>query len=619
MSSKQHRVPAQLPGSIRNGQTSSTSEEALPMSRAEMDRRGWDELDVLFVTGDAYVDHPSFGVALLGRWLVSKGFRVGIVAQPNWDSPADIECMGRPRLYAGVTAGTLDSLLAHYTSFRKKRSNDEYTPGGKAGARPNRATLVYSSLVRHAFPGLPLVIGGVEASLRRASHYDFWTDKMRRSILLDSKADLCVYGMGERAVLDITQRLHAMPADEIRTKETLRGIPGTIFAMPARDDLYAVPYGPPSEDELVVLPSHQAILDDPKQLMKATLDMEQQSHRGIHWAVQESGDRQVVMMPPAAGLSTEEMDELYDLPYTRSQHPSYTEPVPAAKMIQFSVTAHRGCAGGCTFCSITLHQGRDIRSRSEESIKQEVTAMTQHPDWEGSLSDVGGPTANMWGARCADDPHACKRPDCLTPTRCKYFECDESKLSSLLKAVKEIEGVKHLRISSGIRYDMTDDNGEYVKALVREYVGGQLKIAPEHMNDNVLKLMRKPKFEMFQKFLDSFGRESEAANKEQYVIPYLISAFPGCTDDDMRDLSAWLRERNWKPRQVQCFLPTPGAVATAMFYAGVDTKGKPISVARTDKERLRQHRILMPDHGAPPSKNRDRKKRKPSRTGSKTR
>lgn len=582
------------------------------MSREEMDRRGWDELDILLVSGDAYVDHPAFGVPLLARWLYAKGYRVGIIAQPRWDNATDIKCMGRPRLFAGVTAGTLDSMLAHYTAFRKKRSNDEYTPGGLAGARPNRATLVYSSLVRHAFPGLPLVIGGVEASLRRASHYDFWTDKVRRSMLLDSKADLLVYGMGERAIIAIAQRLTAIGPDKRPSKETLRGIPGTIFAMPARDELCEAPYGPPSEHELVRLASHEDILADPKALMKATLDMEIQTHRGIHWAVQKSGDRQVVMMPPAGSLSTKEMDALYDLPYTRAQHPSYTELVPAAKMIQFSVTSHRGCAGGCTFCSITLHQGRDIQSRSAESIQQEVRTMTQHPDWAGSISDVGGPTANMWGARCADDPHACKRPDCLTPKVCKYFEVDDGKLVSLLHSLKEIDGVNHLRIASGIRYDMTDNDGQYVQALVREFVGGQLKIAPEHMSDKVLKLMRKPKFDTFQTFLDSFERESQCANKEQYVIPYLISAFPGCTDDDMRDLAAWLRERNWKPRQVQCFIPTPGAVAAAMFYAEIDTKGNPIPVARTDKERLRQHRILIPDSGKPPAKGRGRKKRQKS-------
>ena len=573
--------------------------DALPMSRAEMDRRGWDELDVLLVSGDAYVDHPAFGVPLLGRWLEAKGFRVGIVAQPRWSSPEDIACMGRPRLFAGVTAGTVDSLLAHYTAFRKKRSDDAYTPGGKAGARPNRACIVYTNLVRQAFPGLPVVIGGIEASLRRATHYDFWADKLRASILLDSKADLLAYGMAERAVLEIATRIHdfrTMDGGDPTAKlppEVLHGIHGTTYAVSSLDALERLP-NPPGEDELVTLPSHEAIAADPAKLMEATLAMERQMHQGIRWAVQASGTRHVVLTQPAGLLETEELDALYDLPFTRSPHPVYREPIPAARMIQFSVTAHRGCAGGCTFCSITLHQGRQIRSRSAGSIENEVHTLTQHPDWAGSISDVGGPTANMWGARCADDPTTCKRVDCLTPVVCPHFKTEDAALVELLRKLRDMEGVKHLRVASGVRYDMTGDDSEYLRTLVREFVGGQLKVAPEHMSDHVLKLMRKPKFDAFQHFMETFERESCEVKKEQYVIPYLISAFPGCTDGDMRDLANWLRERRWKPQQVQCFIPTPGTVATAMFYAGINPRGKPIYVARTDKDRMRQHYILQP-------------------------
>jgi uncharacterized radical SAM protein YgiQ len=566
---------------------------ALPMSRREMEERGWSEVDVLLVTGDAYIDHPSFGVALLGRWLCSKGYRVGIVAQPRWDNTTDFKVMGRPRLFVGVTAGTIDSQLAHYTAFRKKRSDDSYTPGGKSGARPNRASIVYTNRIRQAFPGLPVVLGGIEASLRRASHYDFWADKIRRSILLDSKADLLVYGMAERAILEIAQALASVQDSGLEPREALRGIRGTVCLMPSLQALQEAPYT--AGAEIRVLPSHEEIVEDRHKLMKATLTIEQQVHQGTFWAVQQTDKRQLVLAPPAEHLKTAELDALYALPYTRRAHPRYTEEIPAARMIQFSVTSHRGCAGGCSFCSITLHQGREISSRSATSIENEVRAMTRHPDWRGCISDVGGPTANMWGAYCADDASKCRRADCLTPTICPHFRSDEKEQVKLLRQLCQVDGVKNVRIASGVRYDLGADEDGYLRALVSEFVGGQLKIAPEHQNDKVLKLMRKPKFEKFERFLALFEEQSAEAGKEQYVIPYLITAFPGCTDEDMHALAKWLRERNWKPRQVQCFIPTPGTVATAMYYARTDTRGRPIYVARTDKARLRQHGILVSD------------------------
>lgn len=566
-------------------EASGSLKDPLPMSREEMARRNWPELDVLLISGDAYVDHPSFGAALLGRWLCAKGFRVGIVAQPRWTGIDDIARMGRPRLFVGVTAGALDSMLAHYTAFRKKRSDDAYTPGGRAGARPNRACTVYANLARQAFPGLPVVLGGIEASLRRATHYDFWSDKLRPSILLDSKADLLVYGMGEQAVIEIARRLQA--------GESLRGVPGTAFALGARENLRDVP-GAPEEPDLILLPSHEAIAGRPEELMTATLALERQVHQGRHWAVQESGGRRIVFTPPPPALTTPELDALYALPFTRRPHPSYTESVPAARMIQFSVTAHRGCAAGCTFCSITLHQGRQIQSRSAQSLKKEVATLTRHPDWAGSISDVGGPTANMWGARCAADPSVCKRADCLTPKVCRSFKTRDGELVALLRALRAMDGVKHLRVASGVRYDLAGEDGAYLRALVREFVGGQLKIAPEHCCEHVLRLMRKAPFEHFERFLETFARESRGAHKDQYVIPYLISAFPGCTDADMRVLARWLRERGWKPQQVQCFIPTPGTVATAMYFAGIDPDGHRVFVARSDKERMRQHYLLAP-------------------------
>ncbi len=575
------------------GKLAFPQDRPLPMSRAEMDALGWDRLDVLLVTGDAYVDHPSFGTALIGRFLTDAGYRVGIIAQPRWDTPEDVQKLGRPRLFAGVSAGALDSMLAHYTAFRKLRHDDAYTPGNRHGARPNRACIVYTGLVRHAFPGLPVVLGGVEASLRRASHFDFWTDKVRRSVLLDSKADLLVYGMGERAVLDIAQRLRGLPEDTPKPALALRGIPGTAFAVSSLAPLQVEGVVPADED-LIVLPVHEAIVQAPKALMTATLALERQVHQGTHWAVQASGAQQVLFAPPAAPLDTTELDALHGLSFTRKPHPSYTERIPAADMIQFSITAHRGCAGGCTFCSITLHQGRQIQSRSAASLLAEARRLTRHPDWRGSISDVGGPTANMWGARCAANPAVCKRTDCLIPRMCPHFKTDHAKLMKLLREIQAVEGVKHLRVASGIRYDLDSGDGKFLRELVHEFVGGQLKVAPEHISDRVLRLMRKPPFARFEAFLELFADASHQAGREQYVIPYLISAFPGCTDGDMRDLARWLHQRGWRPKQVQCFIPTPGTVATAMYHAAIDPEGNPIPVARTDRDRLRQHHILLP-------------------------
>jgi uncharacterized radical SAM protein YgiQ len=558
-----------------------TTYQALPMTRDEMAARGWDELDILLITGDAYIDHPAFGVGLLGRWLEAQGYRVGVVAQPRWDSPEDVARLGRPRLFAGVASGAVDSMLAHYTAFRKKRSDDAYTPGGMAGARPNRAVIVYTGLVRQAFKGLPVVIGGIEASLRRATHYDFWTDGLRRSILLDSKADVLVYGMGERAVLEVARRCEC--------KEDLRGIPGTAFAIGARDEAVSFA-GDAVVDEL---PSHEAIVASPDVLMDATLRLEQQVHEETHWAVQQSSERKVVFAPPAAGLTTSELDALYALPYTRGAHPLYTEPIPALEMIQFSITSHRGCGGGCSFCSLALHQGRRIRSRSGASLAAEVGELTRHPDWKGSISDVGGPSANMWGARCTHTG-TCTRTSCLTPDVCAHFRTEQAELGQLLKRLAALPGVKHLSVASGIRHDLAMINRPYVRTLLADFVGGQLKLAPEHCAPHVLEAMRKPSFTRFEDFLSLFEKESRQAGKRQFVVPYLMSAFPGCTDQDMRDLSAWLRAHGWWPQQVQCFIPTPGTVATAMYYIGKDAAGKGIHVARSDAERIRQHRILVP-------------------------
>lgn len=554
------------------------------MSRKEMERIGWDELDVLLVSGDAYVDHPSFGAALLGRLLVAHGFRTGIAAQPRWDRPDDVMRMGRPRLFAGVTAGALDSMLAHYTAFRKKRRDDAYTPGGRAGARPNRATITYTALARNAFPGARVVIGGIEASMRRAVHYDFWTNAIRRSILEDSKADLLVYGMGERAVANIASRLAATRSGN-DDASIPKGIAGTVFLGDPATDI-------PAGAEVIALPSYEDILADHRELMKASLLAETQAHRGRAWAVQSTGKRFLVVAPPAAPLSETEMDAVYDLPFTGNPHPSYKEAIPAVEMIRFSITSHRGCAGGCSFCSLAMHQGRRIQSRSARSILAEALRMTAHPGWTGSVSNVGGPSANMWGASCRADPSRCRRQSCLWPEICPDFSVDQKAIAGLLSRVASVKGVKHVRTAGGVRHDLALADREYLRHLAGEFTGGQLTVAPEHISDKVLQLMRKPSFALFERFAGEFQALSRRAGKEQYLVPYLISAFPGCTDADMRRMAQWLKSKGWKPRQVQCFIPLPGTIASAMYFAGIAPDGAKLHVARTDAERLRQHRLF---------------------------
>lgn len=565
------------------------------MSRLEMQQLGWEELDILFITGDAYVDHPAFGVALLGRWLMAHGFKVGICAQPRWQNSDDLTRMGRPRLFAGITAGALDSMLAHYTAFRKKRHDDAYTPGGKDGARPNRACVVYANLARRAFPGLPLVLGGIEASLRRITHYDFWVDALRRPILFDAKADLLVYGMGEQAILETARRCAA--------GESLTHIPGTAWISKVTndgsggkaDDLASLPDHTPC----LPLPSQEEIEGDPGQLMKATLKLEQHVHRGDAYAMQMVGNRALVLAPPPPLPDTALMDRIYALPFQRKAHPAYLDPIPADEMLRTSITSHRGCGGGCSFCSLALHQGRHIASRSESSILEEAQHMASQPRFSGSISDVGGPTANMWQGRCALGA-VCRRASCCHPSVCRSFITPQKQHVQLLRKILTLPGINHVRVASGIRADLALHDSDAVRAYTVEFTGGQLKVAPEHCAAPVLDLMRKPSLEIFERFLAAFQQLSQHTGREQYVIPYLMSAFPGCTDEHMFELSRWLKLRNWTPQQVQCFIPTPGTVATAMYYGGIDEKGQPLYVARTDADRLRQHRILMPDVGRDP-------------------
>jgi uncharacterized radical SAM protein YgiQ len=425
--------------------------------------------------------------------------------------------------------------------------------------------------------------------MRRATHYDFWSDSFRRSALLDAKADLLVTGMGERAMAEAARRLKEAPpgAGPRDLSRLLRGIPGTAYALGGNER------GEPLPGCVETLPTHEAIEEDPRRLVEATLQLERQTHSGTCVLTQNAGDRIVALMPPAEALSTSELDALYALPFTRRAHPSYREPVPALETVQFSITSHRGCGGGCAFCSLALHQGRRIASRSVESLKAEAAAMAAHPDWTGSITDVGGPTANMWGAVCRSAGSACRRESCLFPEICASFQDAQSASIRALDAVGGVAGVRHVRVASGIRHDLALRDPDYLRELVGRFVGGQMKVAPEHCRGGVLSLMRKPPFSVFDRFVKEFQKESKRAGKEQYLIPYLIGAFPGCTDADMIELRRMLDRYGWRPQQVQCFIPTPGTLATAMFAAGVDAQGRPIPVARTDAERLRQHGILM--------------------------
>lgn len=592
----------------------------LPTTRVEMIALGWEELDVLLVSGDAYIDHPAFAMPLLGRWLVAHGYRVGVVAQPAWNGEVagpeenGITRMGRPRLCAGISAGAIDSMLAHYTAFRKKRHDDAYTPGGKAGARPNRATIVYANLVRRAFPGLPVIAGGIEASLRRVSHYDFWTDSVRRSILFDARLDLLLFGMGERALLESVRRLDAwaettgLPLGETTwPPDLLAGIAGSARVLASGEEEEGM--------DGVRLPSHEDILMNSRQLLAATLILERETHRAQQALLQDCGGRTVAVMPPAEPLGTEEMDKLYALPFARVPHPAYTEKIPAFETIATSITTHRGCGGGCSFCSLALHQGRRISSRSEASILDEARRISGLPRGS-SISDVGGPSANMWGALCALDRNSaerklgkqaekkarnredarkepvCLRTSCLHPVICPFFRADQTACIELLRKVARIPGIRHVRVASGVRFDLALCDEDALNAYTGEFTGGQLKVAPEHCAARVLELMRKPGMAAFETFLAAFYRQSAAHGREQYVVPYLMSAFPGCTDAHMRELAHWLSARGWSPRQVQCFIPTPGTVATAMYHAACAPDGSPLYVARDDAARLRQHALL---------------------------
>jgi uncharacterized radical SAM protein YgiQ len=560
----------------------------LPMTRAAMAARGWDELDVLLITGDAYVDHPSFGAALIGRVLEAEGLRVGIIAQPDWQTPAAIQAMGRPRLMVGVTAGNLDSMLSNYTAARHKRKQDVYSAGGEPGRRPNHAAVVYSQLARRAFPGLPVILGGMEASMRRVAHYDYWEDKLRPSILTDSKADLLVYGMGERAVRLICRRLRDGNPD-------LGGIPGTARLLGAKASAALDPAG------CVVLPSWEELQADVRLIWQLTRVTEaQQTPYSGRRLIQRHGDRAVWIEPPAMPVDGAELDALYEYPYQRQAHPSYREPVPGFATIKDSVIVSRGCAGGCTFCGLGLHQGKFLSSRSVDSVLKEVRKLTELPTFRGTVSDLGGPTANLYGARNGhvEACHHCHRPSCLWPSICPHFEIDGEPGLEMLRGARETPGVKHVFVQSGIRMDVAVRTPEYMKELVTHHVSGHMKVAPEHLHPDVLRRMRKPAGD-FPAFMEKFHELSAAAGKEQYLVPYFISSFPGCTEKEMGVVEDFLKQQRWNLQQVQDFIPLPMTSAAAMYVSGLDINtGKPIPVVRNAGQRERQKRMLRPNQQA---------------------
>lgn len=549
----------------------------IPTTREEALRRGWHELDVIFVTGDAYIDHPAFGVPLLARWLESHGFRVGIIAQPDWRSREPFIALGRPRLFFAVSAGAMDSMVAHYTPLKKLRHDDAYTAGGRHGARPNRATIVYTSRLKEAYKDVPVVIGGIEASLRRFAHYDYWEDKVRRSILFDAKADLLVFGMGERPILELAERLRrGEPLAQITE------IRGTAYVM--RGEI---------SSGVVELPTYEEVATNPQRYAEAFVLASREMISGAGKVLaQRHGDRILFCNPPSMPLSEAELDAVYSLPYARASHPSYAEPIPAYDQIKSSVTTHRGCFGGCAFCAITHHQGKVIQSRSERSVTAEVERMVAMPWFRGSISDVGGPTANMYGLRCGRA--SCRRGSCLFPSVCRHLVTSDRRAAALLRRVRSIPGVKHVAVSSGVRYDLLERQPEYLAELLANHVGGLLKVAPEHTVDSVTDLMRKPGKEAFERFLCRFRNESAKLGRKQYVIPYLMSGHPGCTLDHMVELALFLKRHSLRVEQVQDFTPTPGTLATCMYHTGIDPfSGRRVYVARSDREKRLQKALLL--------------------------
>ncbi len=572
----------------------------LPITKKETDLRGWDYVDIVFVTGDAYIDHPAFGAAVIGRVLEHAGYRVALIAQPNWrDDLRDFKKFGQPRLFFAVSAGAMDSMVNHYTANKRLRSNDAYTPGGEAGYRPDYATIVYSNILKRLYPDTPVIVGGIEASLRRVTHYDYWSDSLKPSVLVDSKADLGVYGMGELTMLEIAQAVsHGRSIDE------LTNVRQTFYLTGENEQ------PPVSEDDTIELASHEVCLSDKKRYASNFRHVEEESNKkNASRLVQKVGNRWLVVNPPLPTFTQEQIDASFDLPYTRMPHPKYDKrgTIPAYEMIRHSVNLHRGCFGGCAFCTISAHQGKFVASRSVKSIMREVEKVTQMDDFKGYISDLGGPSANMYGMHGKDESLCakCSRPTCLQPTLCKNLSTDHHPLIEIYKAVDSLPAVKKVTIGSGIRYDlfMTPCSSEesramgydeYFTRLVTRHVSGRLKVAPEHTSDEVLKRMRKPRFEMFVRLKKLFDDINRRYHLNQQLVPYFMSSHPDCHLEDMADLAARTADLGYRLEQVQDFTPTPMTLATEIYYSGYDPYTlKPVFTSKSKEDKLAQQRFFF--------------------------
>lgn len=613
----------------------------LPMTHAEMDELGWDNCDIILVTGDAYIDHPSFGMAVIGRLLEAQGFRVGILSQPDWNDRSSFSRLGKPNLFFGVTAGNMDSLVNHYTSDRKIRSDDAYTPDGVAGKRPDRAVLVYSHKIREVFEQVTIVIGGIEASLRRIAHYDYWSDKVRRSILTDSQADMLLFGNAERAIVELAHRLAANETvDQIRdirgTAFMVRHIPqswsvidSTELDQPGVVEQITSPYQEKPDCEstkaafpkmdirikksrldrcrtVIKIPSYEQVSDSKPLYAHTSRVFHLETNPGNARAlVQAHGTQYVWLNPPPLPLQTDELDRVFELPYARHPHSSYGQAhIPAWEMIRHSVNIMRGCFGGCTFCSITEHEGRIIQSRSEDSVIREIEAIRDtDPDFTGHISDVGGPTANMYRMQCKSKAieQSCRRLSCVYPGICKNLNTDHGPLIKLYRRARGLKGIKRIHVASGIRYDLALESPEYIEELVTFHVGGYLKIAPEHTEQSTLSKMMKPGIGSYYQFKKLFDKFSQKAGKEQYLIPYFISAHPGSSNTDMLNLALWLKQNDFRLDQVQAFIPTPLAIASAMYHSGknplkkVNYRSEKVRVIKKPEQR-KLHKAFLRYH-----------------------
>jgi len=559
----------------------------LPICKQDMKDRSWDELDVILITGDAYVDHPSFGAAVIARVLEAAGFKVGVIAQPDWKASDDFLKLGKPKLFFGITAGNLDSILANYTINRSKRKKDEYSPGGKMGLRPNRATIVYANKVRELFPDTPIVLGGIEASLRRFAHYDFWSDSVRRSILPDAKADLLVYGMGEKQIVEVAKRLEK--GEDVKSLDDIRG---TVVIRKAIGNF----------KYCVEVPSFEEVEKDKDKFNEAfkLFYLEADPVKG-KIIVQKHGDRFIVQLPPEKPLSQRELDNIYSLDYARFPHPVYDEEggVPGFETIKNSITSHRGCNGECSFCSLGFHQGRIVQSRSKESIVKEIEILTKEDYFKGTITDIGGPTANLYAAHCElwEKRGACKDKQCLMPSKCQNLKLGYNEALSLWDRVKKIKGVKHIFIGSGLRYDLLTDkqSDRYLEALCREHVSGYLKIAPEHTASKVLELMNKPGIWVYERFIKRFQDINRELGKKQFIVNYFITSHPGADRNASLEMARYLSERKIRPEQIQDFIPLPMTASAAMYWTGENPfTGENVYVPKDIKERKWQRALVQP-------------------------